>query len=377
MDSAYKASAMHKRRTGKGFKLSEEIVKNQEMYEEDDDELPRRASFAVPPSTMPLPAGTTIHPRHASLPSSAGDTAAAKLAEQAEVDRLFDEHFPGYSTLRSRHLSQPFLFRDTWMTTAPASQFQPAAPTAPYLRNHPARASIPGPYPSHPLPQPPLTVDVDEPAVSSPVLNSSPEPDSPDTPPPPAHAHSFRLPHPLSSATTVPLQSYALSPSQSGGMRGEEGAAGGVKPADPLDAVDTDDVWLLKNVDPSLIGLGDSSSSPPFGGFSADDGNNNSSNPFLPSYHPSYSTYYSPSSAVLDDHFLAAELPGSSSVMAAAPTVSSATADSSSAGSSSMLDTPPPRPLALLGSDGGNQSHQALVDDESWKDFLAFEGDGV
>lgn len=35
------ASEIHKRRTGKGFKISEEIVRAEEMYEEEDDDMPR------------------------------------------------------------------------------------------------------------------------------------------------------------------------------------------------------------------------------------------------------------------------------------------------------------------------------------------------
>ncbi|KAL2752176.1 hypothetical protein ACRALDRAFT_1066226 [Sodiomyces alcalophilus JCM 7366] len=39
--SAQMASEIHKRRTGKGFKISEQIVRAEEMYEEEDDDMPR------------------------------------------------------------------------------------------------------------------------------------------------------------------------------------------------------------------------------------------------------------------------------------------------------------------------------------------------
>ncbi|ROT35740.1 hypothetical protein SODALDRAFT_283307 [Sodiomyces alkalinus F11] len=39
--SAQMASDIHKRRTGKGFKISEQIVRAEEMYEEEDDDMPR------------------------------------------------------------------------------------------------------------------------------------------------------------------------------------------------------------------------------------------------------------------------------------------------------------------------------------------------
>ncbi|KAG5953822.1 hypothetical protein E4U58_000281 [Claviceps cyperi] len=41
VQSARMASEIHKRRTGKGFKITEEIVLKEEMYEEEDDDLPR------------------------------------------------------------------------------------------------------------------------------------------------------------------------------------------------------------------------------------------------------------------------------------------------------------------------------------------------
>lgn len=39
--SAQMASEIHKKRTGKGFKISERIVQAEEMYEEEDDDMPR------------------------------------------------------------------------------------------------------------------------------------------------------------------------------------------------------------------------------------------------------------------------------------------------------------------------------------------------
>lgn len=324
MDSAYKASAMHKRRTGKGFKLSEEIVKNQEMYEEDDDELPRR-SFAIPP---PVPMLTN--------PSSIKDTAAAKLAEQAEVERIFDQQFPGYSAcLRSRRFSQPLLFsaaQNNWV----AHQF----PQAPVLQGAPAAQSPPitSSYPSHSLPP----IAADEPI--SPALNSSPEPDSPYTPPPPVHSQPCR-PHPISTA--IPLQTYTLEspPSQ------HDGKSISPTPADDVS---------LRNIDPSLIGLSDSLVDFPV---MASDGYNLSS--FMPAYH------HSAFAAVLAaDHWLAAEeLP-----LSAITTASSM--DTNSAASEFDLSRSPITPVTPL-SDGGNQSHQAVVEDESWKDFLELEGDCV
>ncbi|KXX80736.1 hypothetical protein MMYC01_203841 [Madurella mycetomatis] len=324
MDSAYKASAMHKRRTGKGFKLSEEIVKNQEMYEEDDDELPRR-SFAIPPHVPVL-----TNP-------SVKDTAAAKLAEQAEVERIFDQQFPGYSAcLRSRRFSQPLLFsaaQSNWV----AHQFQPA----PVLQSAPATQCSPvtTSYPSNSLP----SVAVDDPI--SPALNSSPEPDSPYTPPPPAHSQPCR-PHPISTA--IPLQTYTLESPRSQHDR---------KSISPTPA----DQVSLRNIDPSLIGL--SESLVDFPAMASGDYNLSS---FVPAYH--HSAF---AAAITADHWLAVEeLPLS------AITTTSSSMDTNSAASEFDLSRSPITPVTPL-SDGGNQSHQAVVEDESWKDFLELEGDCV
>ncbi|GAB1317592.1 hypothetical protein MFIFM68171_07802 [Madurella fahalii] len=324
MDSAYKASAMHKRRTGKGFKLSEEIVKNQEMYEEDDDELPRR-SFAIPPSMSML---TNL---------SVKDTAAAKLAEQAEVERIFDQQFPGYSAcLRSRRFSQPLLFpgaQSNWIT----HQFQPA----PILQSASADQCPPAaaPYPSHPLPP----VALDDPI--SPALNSSPEPESPYTPPPPPYSPPFR-PHPIS--TTVPLQTYALESLPSQNDRKSISPA----PADDLP---------LRNIDPSLIGLNES-----LADFCAMTSHSHHPSSFMPAYQSAFAA------AVAADHWLAAEqLP-----LSATTVISSSSVDTNSAASEFWSSRSPVTPVTPP-SDGGNQSHQAVVEDESWKDFLELEGNCV
>uniref|UniRef100_A0A8H7NIM8 Uncharacterized protein n=1 Tax=Bionectria ochroleuca TaxID=29856 RepID=A0A8H7NIM8_BIOOC len=41
VQSARMASEIHKKRTGRGFRISEEIVRKEEMYEEEEDEFPR------------------------------------------------------------------------------------------------------------------------------------------------------------------------------------------------------------------------------------------------------------------------------------------------------------------------------------------------
>ncbi|KAG6012483.1 hypothetical protein E4U43_007783 [Claviceps pusilla] len=53
VQSARMASEIHKKRTGKGFRITEEIVLKEEMYEEEDDDLPR--SYRLLSASMQTP----------------------------------------------------------------------------------------------------------------------------------------------------------------------------------------------------------------------------------------------------------------------------------------------------------------------------------
>lgn len=95
VQSARMASEIHKQRTGKGFKITEEIVMKEEMYEEEDDDLPRHYRY--------LSAG--LHTSSPMTNSRLNDFVStsvamhamhvqARLREQEEVDRKFAEAFP-------------------------------------------------------------------------------------------------------------------------------------------------------------------------------------------------------------------------------------------------------------------------------------------
>lgn len=89
VQSARMASEIHKKRTGKGFKISEEIVMKEEMYEEEDDDLPRhyRALAAHLQTSSP-----DMNSRLSAYLT--GQVAMASMARQKEVDKLFAESFP-------------------------------------------------------------------------------------------------------------------------------------------------------------------------------------------------------------------------------------------------------------------------------------------
>jgi hypothetical protein len=111
------ASEIHKKRTGKGFKVSEEIVIKEEMYEEEDDELPRhfRALAAHLQTSSP-----ELNSRvNAYLTNQ---VALATLARAKEVDRMFAQHFPQAAAM-GQQLQQSVYFQglqtDTMGTPAP------------------------------------------------------------------------------------------------------------------------------------------------------------------------------------------------------------------------------------------------------------------
>ncbi|KAM7185268.1 hypothetical protein V8F33_012497 [Rhypophila sp. PSN 637] len=88
VQSAKMASEIHKKRTGKGFKITEEIVLREEMYEEEEDEFPRhmRAYAGQLQNT-----GPDMNSRvNAYLTSQ---LAVAKLAHYQEVDREFSKFY--------------------------------------------------------------------------------------------------------------------------------------------------------------------------------------------------------------------------------------------------------------------------------------------
>lgn len=119
VQSARMASEIHKKRTGKGFKVSEEIVMREEMYEEEDDDLPRhfRALTAHLQTSSP-----ELNSRvNAYLTNQ---VALATLARAKEVDRMFAQHFPGASAV-NHQLQQSVYYQGLQGNNA-------AVPSSPY-----------------------------------------------------------------------------------------------------------------------------------------------------------------------------------------------------------------------------------------------------
>ncbi|KAK7747829.1 hypothetical protein SLS62_008865 [Diatrype stigma] len=89
IQSAKMASEIHRRRTGRGLKVSEEIVLKEEMYEEEEDDLPRQYKYLTAHLQTNSP---DMNSRvNAYITTQA---AMATMARYNEINRLFSESFP-------------------------------------------------------------------------------------------------------------------------------------------------------------------------------------------------------------------------------------------------------------------------------------------
>ncbi|KAB5575286.1 hypothetical protein GE09DRAFT_590525 [Coniochaeta sp. 2T2.1] len=126
VQSARMASEIHKKRTGKGFKISEEIVMKEEMYEEEEDDLPRhyRALAAHLHTSSP-----DMNSRLSAYLT--GQVAMASMARQKEVDKLFAESFPNAARM-GLQMQQSAYFQGLQAAGGPSSpqqqQQQPHSP---------------------------------------------------------------------------------------------------------------------------------------------------------------------------------------------------------------------------------------------------------
>ncbi|KXJ84678.1 hypothetical protein Micbo1qcDRAFT_210507 [Microdochium bolleyi] len=98
VQSARMASEIHRRRTGRGLKVTEEIVVKEEMYEEEEDDLPRQYRYL----TAHLQTGSAdMNSRvNAYITTQA---AMATMARYNEINKLFNESFPSAQGMQQRY----------------------------------------------------------------------------------------------------------------------------------------------------------------------------------------------------------------------------------------------------------------------------------
>ncbi|KAI1456052.1 hypothetical protein F4805DRAFT_249376 [Annulohypoxylon moriforme] len=100
VQSARQASEIHRRRTGRGLKVSEEIVLKEEMYEEEEDDLPRHYKFLT--AHLQTNSPDMNHRVNAYITTQ---TAMATMARYQEINRLFSESFPTAMTNQQQQLN--------------------------------------------------------------------------------------------------------------------------------------------------------------------------------------------------------------------------------------------------------------------------------
>jgi len=134
------ASEIHKKRTGKGFKISEEIVMKEEMYEEEDDDLPRhyRALAAHLQTSSP-----DMNSRLSAYLT--GQVAMASMARQKEVDKLFAESFPNAARM-GQQMHESAYFQGLRMSVPQEQQQQSPVFTTPNFSS-PPQAPVQQPSP--------------------------------------------------------------------------------------------------------------------------------------------------------------------------------------------------------------------------------------
>lgn len=122
VQSARMASEIHRRRTGRGLKVTEEIVIKEEMYEEEEDDLPRQ--FRHLTRHLQTNSPSMNHRVSAYITTQA---AMASMARYNEVNRLFSESFPSAAAYQQQ------LNNSMYMAPLMGNngQFSPTSPTMP------------------------------------------------------------------------------------------------------------------------------------------------------------------------------------------------------------------------------------------------------
>lgn len=120
LESARRASEIHEERTGKALIVSEAIVLNDEMYEEEDKSMPQRyRRLSLQAAEMP---GATRPRRCGSHPGPGPAASNCPPEWNTDIDKLFAQYFPGAEASLRRHSSEVLLL-------SPQAQAQAQAQT--------------------------------------------------------------------------------------------------------------------------------------------------------------------------------------------------------------------------------------------------------
>lgn len=148
MESARRASEIHKRRTGRSLRVTEQDVVNEEMYEEEDDDLPMQYRRL----TAHLQTGSADFNRR--LSAYLTNHVAMRSALDQAITNSYAQQYPNAPQFAHNHQSMypsPFMGQNMPQQQSPQSYVQPpynlATGTPSYRPLHHFRsASIPGPH---------------------------------------------------------------------------------------------------------------------------------------------------------------------------------------------------------------------------------------
>lgn len=103
------ASDIHKKRTGKGFRISEEVVLNEEMYEEDDEDLPRLYHLLGAHLQTSSAAMNVKLEKYISQEAAMSSLLAKNNEDwrENEINKLFELHFGKITSNLPRRQPQP------------------------------------------------------------------------------------------------------------------------------------------------------------------------------------------------------------------------------------------------------------------------------
>ncbi|KAI9776311.1 MAG: hypothetical protein M1839_000472 [Geoglossum umbratile] len=191
VESARRASEIHKRRTGRSLRVTEQDVINEEMYEEEDDNLP----YPYRRMAASLQTGSPDYNRR--LAAFLRDQAAMRSALDQAVTISYDQAYPNAPQLvQNQSMYQsPFAIQQTQQMLYNPPPYHPAL-AAPYpVSQH-------SPISSVDLPQRPATIPLRGVGTSSPLE--------------PCHSRSMSLAvHPLASPPPTPtatVNAHATQP---------------------------------------------------------------------------------------------------------------------------------------------------------------------
>jgi hypothetical protein len=122
------ASEIHRRRTGRGLKVSEDIVTKEEMYEEEEDDLPR--SYRYLTAHLQTNSPEMNHRVSAYISTQA---AMATMAQYNKVNDLFRQAFPNVANFSQQTQNSVYMYPFT--NNGPCSPSLPMSTSSPASRD--------------------------------------------------------------------------------------------------------------------------------------------------------------------------------------------------------------------------------------------------